>query len=135
MSTDAKGPRYEIQLPSGRWVRYRLLSTSEVERNEIAAGAVATKATPMVEFNANVERPGMAQMVLAYSSPIKRGDRPAADAWKAPAGNELIGDGWSAVFGAKDTAVFKSIYRSEHGVSQDELDAIMAGKVAVLVED
>lgn len=127
--------RFEIRLPSGRFVRYRTLTTTEIESNEKAAAADSTAETKVVEYNTKVERTGLAMMVTEYTERQagKPDARPGPSAWKKPSGNELTMQ-WDAVFSAKDSAVLKSIYRSEHVASPSELDAIMAGKVQILEE-
>lgn len=123
--------QFDIQLPSGRWARYQLLETSEIENNEKVAAQTAEKDVSAVEYNATVERFGLQQMVLAHTGKIAKGTRPKPEEWTTPKGNELVA-AWP--FNAKDTAMLKGVYRSEHVALKDELEAIMAGKVAVLDE-
>ena len=125
--------KLRVQLPSGRFVRYRLLATSEIEQNEAAAAASSEETTSAVEYNAKVEGFGLRQMVLAYSPPAKKGEVPPEAEWKTPAGNELQVQ-WPSIFNAKDTSILKGIYRTKHTALQKELDEILAGEASVLDE-
>jgi hypothetical protein len=119
-----------VQLPSGRFVVYRLLSTTEIEQNEAVAAAESKETTSAVEYNAKVEGFGVKMMVLEYSPVAKKGEIPAPDRW-TKAGNELQLQ-WSSIFNAKDTAILKGIYRSKHVALKSELDEILAGEQQLL---
>lgn len=118
---------------SGRAVRYRTLTAAQVERNEIEASKSVEKDSPAYVFVATVQKLGLEQMIVQVSEPVKP-DKLGEAAWRDVSPEQLIGDGWKALFTVKDTEVLKRLYNDEYYVTKDEVDAILSGKVQVLAD-
>lgn len=116
---------------SGRGVRYRVLKPSELDANEVAASKTLEEGFTASEYSVETMRLGLAVMVLAYTETNAK-DLPSAR-W-TQSDRAMLDRQWDALFTTRDTNVLRRIFREEHGVNDDEFEAIMAGKVEVLAD-
>lgn len=110
---------------SGRYVRYRVLSSTEVDQVEKLASDEMEKDSNTFDLNTAVARNGLERMVVAVTEPAKNGTVPAF----TPCTPGELSTQWAKLFTARDTAVLKRLYQREHVVTEAEVDAIMEGKV------
>lgn len=116
---------------SGRVVRYRILSTKEIDDIERVCLKSATKDTTTVEYNADVITTAMRAMLVAVSDPCASIDQ--AKNWRDLDAATLAGE-WDKLFTQKDAKALKGLYVKEHVVTEQELNDIMGGVQAVLAE-
>ena len=116
---------------SGRGVRYKILTTAQVDSVERAAQATLTKESLIAEYTANIARDGATLMIHSVTAtPVTKGALEMAQ-WRVLKEGELAMC-WDELFTPKDTALLRRAYEIEHSVSKDELDEIMGGKVTVV---
>jgi len=116
---------------SGRGVRYRILTPSELDRNEITAAKTLDDAFTRAEYQVEVQRLGCVQMIVAYTD---EGVTETQTAKWTTASAATLDTQWDSVFCTKDSGVLRAIFQREHGVSKDEVDAILKGKAEVLAD-
>ncbi len=116
---------------SGRAVRVEPLTAAEIETAELTAATEITKDSLQLEYQNKVERLGMEVMIKEISEPAAKGATP--EGWKKVTPQDLA-LGMSKYFTAKDMSTLKALYRSEHSVSQAEVDAILESKINVLAD-
>jgi hypothetical protein len=116
---------------SGRGVRYRILSPSELDRNEITAAKTLDDGFTRAEYQVEVQRLGVVQMIVSYTDGSVQDPQTAK--W-TPANSALLDTQWDSIFCTKDSGVLRAIFQREHGVSKEEVDAILKGKAEVLAD-
>lgn len=123
---------------SGRGVRFRELSASEVEENAENAAKVALDPTAKINANAAMDlkkaewRMGSKRMVVAVTKKEGLKDLSGAE-WMPLTQAELDAD-WAKYFNAKDSAMLQALYREYHEISDEEIEAVV-GKAVVVSED
>jgi hypothetical protein len=118
---------------SQRGVRYKILSMSDVEAADVAAGRECTPDSLQSEFQSKSERNGMEMMVIAVTDKPCKAEELQTATWKS-VGPEYLHENWSKHFNLKDTIALKAIYRKEHSLTQKEVDEIMEKKVEMIDE-
>lgn len=130
-----EGMHYELHLKghrmSGRAVKYRILSSTQIEEIERTSLKAATKETSVVEYNADVIQTATRAMIVAVSEPVKSLDE--VKNWQ-PMDAATLAMKWHELFTHKDATVLRRTYSKEHVVTEQELEAIMGGVKAVLAE-
>ena len=118
---------------SKRGVRYEILTMSDVEAADLAAGKECTPNSLQSEFQAKSERNGMEMMVRAVTEKPCTPEELQTTKWVTlnPA---VLHESWSKHFNLKDTIALKAIYRKEHSLTQSEVDEIMEKKVEMAEE-
>jgi hypothetical protein len=116
---------------SGRAVRCEGLTLKQIESAEASAASECNKESLQAEFNAKTVRYGLEFMVKEITD---AGIHDPASAKWTPVNPTDLHMNWSKYFNPKDSALLKAIYAQEHGVSQEDLDAITLGKVEVLAD-
>jgi hypothetical protein len=121
---------------SGRGVRYRELDPFEVEENlKGAAKILGAEATPF-ELKKTEWRNGAKQMIVEFSEPcedllaVDENGKPKAK-WRKMTPDVL--EDFSSYFKTKDLAVLEHIYRQNHEVLQNEVEAIVGKALPVSV--
>lgn len=142
----------QICLPSGRGVRYKLLTPTECDQVLANAATSLTDDASMIQLRQTENRLGVEEMVMEftketglkqYTVPATK-DKDGKEVKPAEVVDELLaatfipfvkgpgGTSYDSIFSTKDHAVLCAIYQREHGISQSEVMAIMgkAKKVA-----
>lgn len=126
---------------SGRAVRYRILTPSEVDKVELLARGELAVDGNMLDFQAAVAKNGLEHMLVAVSEssvspqrfrcePNEDGTKPAPINWRPMSPGELA-TAWNDLFTSRDTTLLKRLYAREHVVTEADLELIMVGKALV----
>jgi hypothetical protein len=118
---------------SQRGVRYEVLSMSDIDAADLAAGRECTKDSLQSEFLSKSQRYGMEMMVREVTEKPCTPEELQAAKWK-PVNAEYLRDNWSKHFNLKDTIALKAIFRKEHSLTEDEVNEIMGKQVELIAE-
>lgn len=116
---------------SGRGVRYRPLSISQMDKNELAAAKDLDEGFTQTEYSAKVLQFGLQDMIVSVTDP---GLKTLDGATWHKLDTQTLAVTWETYFTTRDTSILRRIYNTEHGCSQVEVEEIMSGKVQVLEE-
>ena len=121
-----KGPRH-----SGRAVRLKELSSSDVNENLTQAAKLVSKDASVLELRKAEYRLGIQRFVVEISDACADPLDPTVK-WKKvdPAS---FTEGLDSFFTAKDVQILEALYREYHEVSQQSLDDIMGKAIPVSV--
>ena len=115
---------------SGRAVRFRVLSTSELDHiKDLVAGKVDDN-TKMAQYNDMLATLGVEQMVTGVSEPVAPESLGSAPI-RSLTPKEMFEER-TKLFTTKDFELLKRLYFREHHVSDAEVDDIMGGIVGVV---
>jgi len=130
--------QFIVLLPSGRGVKFRRLKPSEVDDVSLKAAKTVDKDASGLEFRYATLREGVRAMLTATTkkSSFKKPEELLAEGveWE-PLDLAKLLDGYDDYFGnPKDDAILAEIYKTEHEVTKQEVEAIL-GKVLPVSED
>lgn len=114
---------------SGRVVRTKPLDPVTAEKVLSAAAKIVGKDATVIELKKCEWRLGVKAFIAEFSEPTKDPATLTAKQWKKVAADTL--DDMGALFTARDCMVLEALYRDEHEVSQDEVDAIVGKALPV----
>ena len=116
------------QLPDGRFVKMRELTSADQERAAAASGLTLTKDGLSVADSARLDSECVKLALVAVSAPKARNADPAALApgdWRPLSYGELE-TSYDALFGARARVLLLRLYNRVHVPSQEDSDAFFA---------
>lgn len=116
---------------SGRAVRVKPVDPAQAEHNLANAAKLVGKEATMLELKKVEWRNGVKSFVVEYSDPCKDPMTLTDKQWHKVSVGTF--DDLGKFFTAKDMAFLEHLYREEHEINQDEVDAI-AGKALPVSE-
>ena len=129
---------YELLLPNGRGVRFRLISPSEHDEASVAAGNIVGTAADTYAAKIAMRQAQLRECTkrMLYSVTARSGltleDLPKPETqWKTLSSQDLVLPGewqYDKLFGAKEDAILTSLYTRYHELTREEAESIV-GKV------
>lgn len=115
---------------SGRAVRFRVLTTAEIDHIKALVAGEVTENTKLSQYNDMLAAVGVEQMVTGVSEPVTPETLGAAK-FRAMTPEAMAADR-RTLFTTKDFELLRKLYFREHHVSDAEVEDIMGGIVGVV---
>lgn len=109
---------------SGRGVRIRILTPTEVDATSIDAAKQLPEGGSLLELRVLEYRERLKRMIVSYTEPNLTPEQIVSATW-IKADPEVLELDWNKLFGPRDDKFLVAIYRRFHEVSDDELEQIV----------